>query len=314
MLIAIIYLYQQTGGKDMSWATLTQLDLTDAAQRWVFWAFFIAFAIKIPLFPFHSWQPDTYTHASTAGTMLLSGIMLKMGLFGLLRWLLPLAPEAVSRYGNIALIMGIIGVVYGAIIAFKMKDAKRLIAYSSISHVGLIAAGVFSLTQEGMQGAILQMINHGISVVGLFFVIDVIQRRTGTRDLADLGGLAIKMPILAVTFLVIIMGAIGLPLTNGFIGEFLLLKGIFGSGDSGVWYAVLGGTTLIFAAVYMLRLYQKTMLGQINDNQTQVKDISGYEVVLLSIIVILVILIGVLPNSLLHLSEASVSQLLQQIK
>lgn len=314
MLIAIIYLYQQTGGKDMSWATLTQLDLTDAAQRWVFWAFFIAFAIKIPLFPFHSWQPDTYTHASTAGTMLLSGIMLKMGLFGLLRWLLPLAPEAVSRYGNIALIMGIIGVVYGAIIAFKMKDAKRLIAYSSISHVGLIAAGVFSLTQEGMQGAILQMINHGISVVGLFFVIDVIQRRTGTRDLAELGGLAIKMPILAVTFLVIIMGAIGLPLTNGFIGEFLLLKGIFGSGDSGVWYAVLGGTTLIFAAVYMLRLYQKTMLGQINDNQTQLKDIFGYEVVLLSIIVILVILIGVLPNSLLHLSEASVSQLLQQIK
>jgi len=210
--------------------------------------------------------------------------------------------------------MGIIGVVYGAIIAFKMKDAKRLIAYSSISHVGLIAAGIFSLTQEGMQGAILQMINHGISVVGLFFVIDVIQRRTGTRDLADLGGLATRMPFLAVTFLVIIMGAIGLPLTNGFIGEFLLLKGIFGATGNGVWYAVIGGTTLIFGAVYMLRLYQKNMLGQINDNHVQVKDIAGYEVVLLSIIVILVILIGVLPNGLLHLSEASVSQLLQQIK
>jgi len=314
MLIAIIYLYQQTGGKDMSWATLTKLDLTEGAQNWVFWAFFIAFAIKIPLFPLHSWQPDTYTHAPSTGTMLLSGIMLKMGLFGLLRWLLPLAPEAVLRFGNIALIMGIIGVVYGSIIAFKMKDAKRLIAYSSIAHVGLIAAGIFSLTQEGIQGAILQMINHGISVVGLFFAIDIIQRRTGTRDLSELGGLATNMPILAITFLIIIMGAVGLPLTNGFIGEFLLLKGIFSGSSNGVWYALIGGTTLIFGAVYMLRLFQKTMLGQINDNQVQVKDVSGYEVLVLSIIVILIILIGVLPNGLLQLSEASVSQLLQQIK
>ena len=314
MLIAIVYLYQQTGGRDMSWATLTKLDLTDGAQNWVFWAFFIAFAIKIPLFPLHSWQPDTYTHAPSTGTMLLSGIMLKMGLFGLLRWLLPLTPEAVLRYGHIALIMGLIGVVYGSIIAFKMKDAKRLIAYSSIAHVGLIAAGIFSLTQEGIQGAILQMINHGISVVGLFFAIDIIQQRTGTRNLDELGGLASNMPILAITFLIIIMGAVGLPLTNGFIGEFLLLKGIFSGSDNGVWYAVIGGTTLILGAVYMLRLFQKTMLGQINDSHVHVADIKGYEVVVLSIIVILIILIGVLPNGLLHLSEASVSQLLQQIK
>ena len=314
MLIAIVYLYQQTGGRDMSWATLTKLDLTDGAQNWVFWAFFIAFAIKIPLFPLHSWQPDTYTHAPSTGTMLLSGIMLKMGLFGLLRWLLPLTPEAVLRYGHIALIMGLIGVVYGSIIAFKMKDAKRLIAYSSIAHVGLIAAGIFSLTQEGIQGAILQMINHGISVVGLFFAIDIIQQRTGTRNLDELGGLASNMPILAITFLIIIMGAVGLPLTNGFIGEFLLLKGIFSGPGNGVWYAVIGGTTLILGAVYMLRLFQKTMLGQINDSHVHVADIKDYEVVVLSIIVILIILIGVLPNGLLHLSEASVSQLLQQIK
>jgi NADH-quinone oxidoreductase subunit M len=314
MLIAIVYLYQQTGGRDMSWATLTKLDLTDGAQNWVFWAFFIAFAIKIPLFPLHSWQPDTYTHAPSTGTMLLSGIMLKMGLFGLLRWLLPLTPEAVLRYGHIALIMGLIGVTYGSIIAFKMKDAKRLIAYSSIAHVGLIAAGIFSLTQEGIQGAILQMINHGISVVGLFFAIDIIQQRTGTRNLDELGGLASNMPILAITFLIIIMGAVGLPLTNGFIGEFLLLKGIFSGSGNGVWYAVVGGITLILGAVYMLRLFQKTMLGQINDSHVHVADIKGYEVVVLSIIVILIILIGVLPNGLLHLSEASVSQLLQQIK
>lgn len=314
MLIAIIYLYQQTGARDMSWQTLTTLSLSSEAQTWVFWAFFIAFAIKIPLFPLHTWQPDTYTHAPAAGTMLLSGIMLKMGLFGLLRWLLPLTPEAVHEYGGIALILGIIGVVYASIIAFTMSDAKRLIAYSSIAHVGLIAAGIFSLSLEGIQGAILQMVNHGIAVVGLFFIIDVIQQRTSTRDLKQLGGLAGPMPKLAICFLVIIMGAIGLPLTGGFIGEFLLLKGLFSVEGGGFWYAVLGGTTLILGAVYMLRLYQKTMAGQLGDQQVAVVDIKGHEMVLLAIVLVLIVLIGVWPNGLLHLSEASVSNLLQQIK
>ena len=314
MLIAIIYLYQQTGKNDLSWSTLTNLSLSEGSQTWVFWAFFIAFAIKIPLFPVHTWQPDTYTHAPAAGTMLLSGIMLKMGLFGLLRWLLPLAPQAVAQYGTFAMILSIIGVVYGSLIAFKLNDAKRLIAYSSIAHVGLISAGIFSLTQEGLQGAIIQMINHGISVVGLFFVIDIIQRRTGSRNFADLGGLASRMPILAACFLIIIMGAIGLPLTNGFIGEFLLLKGIFSYTDHGVWFAVFGGTTLILGAVYMLRLFQKTMLGNISDIHIVVTDIKGVEVFVLVLIAALVILIGVVPNMLLNLSEASVNQLLQQIK
>jgi len=314
MLIAIIYLYQQTGTNDLSWATLTNLTLTEGSQTWVFWAFFIAFAIKIPLFPVHTWQPDTYTHAPAAGTMLLSGIMLKMGLFGLLRWLLPLAPQAVAQYGTFAMILSIIGVVYGSLIAFKLNDAKRLIAYSSIAHVGLISAGIFSLTQEGLQGAIIQMINHGISVVGLFFVIDIIQQRTGSRNFADLGGLASRMPILAACFLIIIMGAIGLPLTNGFIGEFLLLKGIFSYTDHGVWFAVFGGTTLILGAVYMLRLFQKTMLGNISETNMVVTDVKGVEVLVLVLIVALVILIGILPNMLLNISEASVNQLLQQIK
>ncbi len=314
MLIAIIYLYQQTGTNDLSWSTLTSLKLTESAQTWVFWAFFIAFAIKIPLFPLHTWQPDTYTHAPAAGTMLLSGIMLKMGLFGLLRWLLPLVPNALAQYGTLAMTLSIIGVVYGSLIAFKLNDAKRLIAYSSIAHVGLISAGIFSLTQEGIQGAIIQMVNHGISVVGLFFIIDIIQQRTGSRNFADLGGLASRMPILAACFLIIIMGAVGLPLTNGFIGEFLLLKGIFAYPVNGVWFAVFGGTTLILGAVYMLRLFQKTMLGNISDSNVQVKDIHGVEVLVLVLIVALVIVIGILPNMLLHISEASVSQLLQQIK
>lgn len=311
MLVAIIYLYHQTPNNDFEWTSFTGLALADPTQRWIFWAFFLAFAIKIPIFPFHTWQPDTYTHAPAAGTMLLAGIMLKMGVYGLIRWLIPIAPLGVAAYGQLALILCVIGIVYASIIAFKQQDAKRLIAYSSIAHVGLISAGVFAWNQEGLQGAIMQMVNHGISVIGLFFVIDIIERKTQTRSLRDLGGLASRMPKLAVFFLIIIMGAVGLPLTNGFVGEFLLLKGIF---DYGVWFAVFGGLTLILGAVYMLRLYQRTMLGELAEQQVSVVDIKGHELVLLTIISILIVYLGIFPNGLLHLSEASVLQILQEVK
>ncbi|MBL1410499.1 complex I subunit 4 family protein [Sphingobacterium faecale] len=311
MLIAILYLYQQTATKDFEWQSFASLTLQDGTQRWIFWAFFIAFAVKIPIFPFHTWQPDTYTNAPTAGTMLLAGIMLKMGTYGLIRWLIPIAPLGVAAYGQLALILCVVGVVYASIIAFKQQDAKRLVAYSSIAHVGLIGAGIFAWNQEGMQGAMMQMVNHGISVIGLFFVLDIIAQRTGTRSLSELGGLAQRMPKLAVFFLLIIMGAVGLPLTNGFIGEFLLLKGIYGVG---VFYAVFGGLTLIFGAVYMLRLFQRTMLGAGSPAQDAVLDIKGHEVVLLLVVAAFVLYLGVFPNGLLHLSEASVTQLLQQVK
>ncbi|WP_140938038.1 complex I subunit 4 family protein [Sphingobacterium lumbrici] len=311
MLVAIIYLYHQTPNNDFEWTSFTGLALADPTQRWIFWAFFLAFAIKIPIFPFHTWQPDTYTHAPAAGTMLLAGIMLKMGVYGLIRWLIPIAPLGVAAYGQLALILCVIGIVYASIIAFKQRDAKRLIAYSSIAHVGLISAGVFAWNQEGLQGAMMQMVNHGISVIGLFFVIDIIERKTQTRSLRDLGGLANNMPKLAVFFLIIIMGAVGLPLTNGFVGEFLLLKGIF---DYGVWFAVFGGLTLILGAVYMLRLYQRTMLGELAEQQAGVVDIKGHELVLLTIISILIVYLGIFPNGLLQLSEASVLQILQEVK
>lgn len=311
MLIAIIYLYQQTPNKDFSWLSFVSLDLDESTQRWVFWAFFIAFAIKIPIFPFHTWQPNTYTHAPTAGTMLLAGIMLKMGTYGLIRWLIPVAPLGVEAYGTLALVLCIIGVVYASIIAFKQQDTKRLIAYSSIAHVGLISAGIFAWNQDGLQGALMQMVNHGISVVGLFFILDILFTKTNTRDLKDLGGLAAKMPTLTVFFLIIIMGAIGLPLTNGFIGEFLLLKGIY---STGIWYAAVAGLTLIFGAVYMLRLFQKSMLGPIEAGYSEVSDIKGHEVVVLVVITALVLYLGIFPNGLLSLSEASVTQLLQQVQ
>jgi len=311
MLLAILYLYQQTASKDFEWASFRALSLPEDTQRWIFWAFFLAFAIKIPLFPFHSWQPDTYTHAPSAGTMLLAGIMLKMGIYGLIRWLIPIAPLGVAAYGPIALILALVGLVYASIIAFKQNDAKRLLAYSSIAHVGLISAGVFAWNTLGLQGAVLQMVNHGISVVGLFYVIDILQARAGSRSLADLGGLAKRMPRLSVLFLLLIMGAIGLPLTNGFIGEFLLLKGLY---QVGIWYAAVAGLTLIFGAVYMLRLYQKTMLGPLAETYVAVKDIQGREFVLLIIAAIAVLYLGIFPNSVLQLSEAAVGQLTEQIQ
>lgn len=306
MLVAILYLRQQVTTNDFEWRSFVYLDLDTSVQRWIFWAFFVAFAIKIPIFPFHTWQPNTYTHAPAAGTMLLAGIMLKMGVYGLMRWLLPIAPQGVALYGQMALILCVVGIVYASIIAIKQNDTKRLIAYSSIAHVGLISAGVFAWNTTGLSGAMIQMINHGISVVGLFFVLDIIQERTGSRSLKDLGGIAAKAPRLAIVFLIIVMGAIGLPLTNGFIGEFLLLKGIY---EYGVWYAVFAGLTLVLGAVYMLRLYQKTMLGVSNEQTSEFKDIAGFELLTLSIISVLIIYLGIFPNCLLHISSESVSGL-----
>lgn len=310
MLIAIIYLHLQVPSGDYEWESFYRLALDSATQRWVFWAFFLAFAIKMPIFPFHTWQPDTYTEAPTAGTMLLAGIMLKMGVYGVIRWLIPIAPIGVAAYGQLALVLCVIGVVYASIIAFKQRDAKRLVAYSSIAHVGLIGAGVFAWNVQSLQGAIIQMVNHGISVVGLFFVLDIMSRRLGTRELAEMGGIAKSAPALAAFFLIIVMGAVGLPLTNGFIGEFLLLVGIY---EYGIWYAVFGGLTLIFGAVYMLRMYQKIMLGDVNVRTSGFADVKGSEWIVLAVVVTLVIAIGVYPKPLLHLSEAAVTDLVNKV-
>lgn len=310
MLLAIIYLYIQTPGNDFGITSFYNLSLDMPGQRWIFWAFFIAFAIKMPLFPFHTWQPDTYTQAPTAGTMLLAGIMLKMGIYGVIRWLIPVAPLGAAAYSHVAMVLAVIGIVYASVIAFKQQDTKRLIAYSSIAHVGLIAAGVFSWNVQGVQGAMIQMVNHGINVVGLFFVLDVITRRLNTQDIQSAGGIAKTAPQLAIAFLVIVMGAVGLPLTNGFIGEFLLLLGVY---EYGVWFAVFGGLTLILGAVYMLRLYQKLMLGESSERTAHFGDIAGSEKLVLVIIVIFIIAIGVYPKPLLQLSEAAVTNLINQV-
>lgn len=310
MLLAIIYLHLQTPGNSYDIAEFYKLELDNTTQSWIFWAFFIAFAIKMPVFPFHTWQPNTYTEAPTAGTMLLSGIMLKMGTYGLIRWLIPVAPLGFSAWGEIALILSIIGVVYASIIAFTQNDIKRLIAYSSIAHVGLISAGIFAWNVQGVQGAMIQMFNHGINVVGMFFIADIIIRRMNTRELSEMGGIAKPAPILAITFLIVVLGAIALPLTNGFVGEFLLLMGVF---NYNIVYSAIAGLTIILGAVYMLRMYQKVMLGEVNIRTSAFKDLDATEKSVLIIISILIIFIGVYPQPVLNISESAVINLLDQV-
>jgi NADH-quinone oxidoreductase subunit M len=310
MLLGIIYLYLQNPANNFEIAEFYKINLDATHQGWIFWAFFIAFAIKMPIFPFHTWQPDTYTSAPTPGTMLLSGIMLKMGIYGVIRWLLPIVPQGVEDWTYIVIVLAVIGVLYAAVIAFKQKDAKRLVAYSSISHVGLIAAGIFTVSAQGLQGSMIQMLSHGINVVGLFFVLDIIYSRLQTNNVDELGGLAKVAPHLAITFLIILLGTVALPGTNGFIGEFLLLISIFSYNP---WLGAVAGLTIIFGAVYMFRSYQNIMLGETNDKTATFKDIAGTEKIVLYTICFLIIAIGVYPKPLLHLSEASIQHLLEQI-
>jgi NADH-quinone oxidoreductase subunit M len=320
MLVGIIYLYMQTPAKLYDLHAFYDLTLDARQQSWLFWAFFLAFAIKMPIFPFHTWQPDTYTEAPSAGTMMLSGIMLKMGIYGVIRWLVPIAPLGVQQWGTMALILSVIGIVYASVIAFKQNDGKRLVAYSSIAHVGLIAAGLFTFmrpdgsfiwTSQGLQGAMIQMLNHGINVVGLFFVWDIISRRLNTREISELGGIAKVAPRFALAFLIVTLGTVALPLTNGFIGEFLLLNSVF---QYNIWIAAVAGLTMIFGAVYMLRMYKTVMHGETNALTATFTDISGPEIFVFIIICALIIIIGVYPEPMLHLSEASVNKLIHLVQ
>jgi len=316
MLLGIIYLYLQNPAKNFDINAFYALNLDSYQQGWLFWAFFIAFAIKMPVFPFHTWQPDTYTEAPTTGTMLLSGIMLKMGIYGVIRWLLPILPQGLNDWICVAIILSVIGIVYASLIAFTQKNAKRLVAYSSIAHVGLISAGIFAATTlgkagvQGMQGVMVQMLSHGLNVVGLFFVLDIISSQLKTNTISELGGLAKVAPKLAITFLIIILGTVALPGTNGFIGEFLLLYSVY---SYQTWLGIAAGLTIIFGAVYMLRMYQKVMLGETNSLTITFTDIKGSEKVVLYTICVLIIAMGVYPKPILQLSEASVQHLLEQI-
>ncbi|RKR81254.1 NADH dehydrogenase subunit M [Mucilaginibacter gracilis] len=310
MLLGLIYLYLQTPGKTFDLQAFYALNLDLPKQSLVFWAFFLAFAIKMPVFPFHTWQPDTYTESPTPGTMMLSGIMLKMGIYGVIRWLIPISPLGFDKWVPLVIVLCVIGIIYASLIAFNQKDGKRLIAYSSIAHVGLIAAGIFAWNVQGVQGAMIQMLNHGINVVGLFFIMDIVSSRLNTRDINQLGGIAKVAPRFAIAFLIIVLGTVALPLTNGFVGEFLLLNGV---SQYSIWLSAVAGVTIILGAVYMLRMYKKVMQGETNAITLVFTDIAGSEKAALGIICALIIVIGVYPQWILHISEASVTNLIDQV-
>lgn len=309
MLIGFIYLYYQTPGQhsfDISALYAAGKALPVYEQGLIFWAIFVAFAVKMPVFPLHTWQPDTYHTAPTAGTMLLSGIMLKMGIYGVIRWLIPLVPAGVAEWGQTALILSVIGIVYASCLAIVQKDLKRLIAYSSIAHVGLIAAGIFTLNKVGMQGAMIQMVSHGIVIVGLFYVIEIIISRTSTQEIVALGGIRNVAPVFTTTFVIIMLGSVALPLTSGFVGEFLLINSVF---QYNYVLGAVSGLTMILGAVYMLRSFQKTMLGETNSTTSNFADLDTTEKLVLYPIVLMILVIGIYPAPLLKISEAAVDNL-----
>jgi len=309
MLFALILLYAETPGTHSGLIVdFYRLDLSPYVQTILLICFFVAFAIKTPVFPFHTWQPDAYTEAPSTGTMLMSGIMLKMGLYGFIRFALPIAPWAIVEYGHFAIILSVIGIVYGSLAAIRQGHAKRLLAYSSFAHVGLIAAGILVVSKDGLSGALFHMLSHGINVVGLFFIVEIIASRTGTFDLEKLGGITSQARWLSVTFVVLLLGSVALPLTNGFVGEFLLLFGVY------QYHSLLGffaGTTIIFGAVYMLRLFQKTMLGEAGSAVQHFSDINSSEKWVLLPLALLVVILGVYPEPLMKLTEPSVKQLIE---
>jgi len=319
MLAGFVYLYLQTGPAANSLAAHSSdiqafyaagKQLAASQQAWLFWLIFAAFAVKMPIFPFHTWQPDTYTESPAPATMLLSGIMLKMGIYGCLRWLLPVVPLGVTQWQQLVMVLAIIGIIYGAIIAIRQQDIKRLIAYSSLSHVGLMIAGVFSLKAIGLQGAVVQMLAHGVNVVGMFLVADAIERRTGTRHIADLGGLTRRTPLLSVCFLVMLLSTVALPLTGGFVGEFLLLAGVY---EFNMWAGAVAGLTIIFSAVYLLRMYQRVMLGPDSAHSDTMTDLTGAELTMFVPLIALVFWLGLFPGTFLHFSEPTISSILTAV-
>ncbi|MDX2002027.1 MAG: NADH-quinone oxidoreductase subunit M [Chitinophagales bacterium] len=311
MLVAFIYLYFHTPEPhtfDLS--VFASLNLDEGVQGYLFLAFFLAFAIKMALFPFHTWQPDTYSEAPTQGTMILSALMSKMGIYAVLRILLPLAPQALADYGHAAILVAVIGIVYASLVALSQQDWKRLIAYSSIAHIGLMAAGIFTLNQQALQGSVVQMVSHGITAVGLFFLVDILESRTGTRDIKSMSGVRLVAPAIAAYLLIMVLANIALPLTNGFVGEFLLLSGVF---QYHPWIAAVAGTGTILGAWYMLSAYQYSILGDKTAVTVGIADLNLREKLVLVPIVILVFGIGVYPQPILDIAAPAVEHLLQMV-
>ena len=314
MLIGLLFLYFQTPDRSFAIQSFYNLSLESSTQSWLFWLMFVAFAVKMPIFPFHTWQPDTYEQSPTATTMVLSGIMVKMGVFGLIRWVLPIVPTAAWAWGDVVMSLAVIGIIYASIIAIQQDDLKRLIAYSSIAHIGLMAAAIFAEHKTGLQGVMIQMFNHGINIIGLWIVVELIERQFGTRKLSELGGIAQKAPALTTLLVIIALANISLPLTNAFVGEFMMFTGIFGSTVTkyNIVFAVLAGLSVILGAVYTLNMIQKVFYGNTNTLTATARDIFINEKLVLGMIVIMILVLGVYPQPLLNVTNSFVDSILKE--
>ncbi len=321
MLVAILWLYQKSGGS-FALAQLAALNLSDKEQTWLFAAFALAFLIKVPVFPFHTWLPDAHTEAPTPGSVVLAGVMLKLGTYGLLRFAIPLFPSAMGTFSPLLMTLAVIGIIFGALMAYVQTDVKRLVAYSSVSHLGFVMLGIVIFNEESLQGAVLQGVNHGISTGALFLLVGYLYERRHTREISEFGGIAAKMPVYAAFFVFVTMSSIALPLTNGFVGEFLIFAGSFKEGvqaviapvaEAGRWrntVLVGGGIAslgVVLGAVYMLSMVRRVFFGQItNPANKALHDLDWREKTIMAILACFILWIGVYPSSWLNLSKTTV--------
>jgi NADH-quinone oxidoreductase subunit M len=320
MLIAIIWVayYHRTvtGTPSFDLVDLYALDIPGGLQTWLFLAFAVAFAIKVPLFPFHTWLPDAHVQAPTAGSVILAGVLLKMGTYGLLRFAFPLFPEAAQHFAPWIATLAVIGIVYGALVAMVQPDMKKLVAYSSVSHLGIVVLGLCALTVQGVQGAVYQMLAHGISTGGLFLIVGMLSDRRHTRQIAEFGGLKLVMPKLVGAFLLITLASVALPGMNGFIGEFLILVGTFSSTSlmSARMLTTFAATGVILSAVYMLWMFQRVNYGPIsNDKNRGLRDLSPREWMVIAPICAMAVIMGVVPGWFLKPMEASVTKTVEHV-
>lgn len=310
MLASMAYLsslaYKATGSYDLTAEVVRSLKLPYdgffSPQSFVFWGFCLAFFIKVPVFPFHSWLPDAHVEAPTAGSIILAGILLKLGIYGLLRFVLPVFPEAVAANQTIIMSLGVVGIIYGAITAMAQTDIKKIVAFSSISHMGYIITGLFSLNEEALSGAVFQMVAHGVTTGGLFVAVNCLYSRRHTKEIKDYGGIAKVMPVFAVAFFIMLIGSMAVPLTNGFVGEFLIILGVYKKSKI---FGALCALGVILGPIYLLTMFQNVMLGEIKHKENEeLKDISWVELSPFVILALMVLFHGMYPNSILEMVQS----------
>ncbi|MCK4631730.1 MAG: NADH-quinone oxidoreductase subunit M [candidate division Zixibacteria bacterium] len=315
MLVAILYLlveYQSFSGEySFDMLKLAQMPIAYQPQLWLFGAFALAFAIKVPLFPLHTWLPDAHVEAPTAGSVILAGVLLKMGVYGFIRICLPMFPEATMAYLPYISVLALIAIIYGAIVAMVQKDIKSLVAFSSVSHMGFVMLGLFALNMQGLEGSIIQMLNHGISTGALFLLVGILYERRHTRMIEDFGGIANVMPVYSAIFMIVMLSSIGLPLTNGFVGEFLILLGVF---KANMVYGIIASSGVVLAACYMLWMYQRVIFGKTSNPENQkLLDLDWREKGVLIPLVLLIFWVGIYPKPFLEIIEPSVKNLMQSV-